>query len=41
LMVSQVEMQLEIYRCTNSVGRSTVVVSLKQYVHDCAAKLSL
>lgn len=29
LIVSQVEMQFEMYRCTNSVGRSTVVVNLK------------
>lgn len=27
LIVSQVEMQFEMYRCTNSVGRSTAVVS--------------
>ena len=35
LMVSQVEMQLEMYKCTNSVGSSTAVVSLKSMVgHD-------
>lgn len=28
-IVSHVDMQLEIYRCTNSVGKSTVVVNLK------------
>lgn len=27
-IVSQVDMQLDMYRCTNSVGKSTVVVSL-------------